>query len=61
MIFTDAKNNNSNISPNSNEYDSLMKETKKWAKKVGIKQSDIDITVKSVRKKKSRIKKGSLK
>ena len=38
--------------PDLSEYESLMKESKKWAEKVGMKQSDIDDAVKSVRKRK---------
>ena len=33
------------------EYDSLMEESEKWAKEVGMKQSDIDDAIKSIRKK----------
>ena len=38
-------------SPDLIEYDSLMEESKEWAKEVGMKQSDIDDAVKSVQKK----------
>ena len=33
------------------EYDYLMEESEKWAKEVGMKQSDIDDAIKSIRKK----------
>lgn len=41
-----------NPSPNYNysEYDSLMEESKECAKEAGMKQSDIDDAIKSVRK-----------
>ena len=54
MIITDGKNisHNPNTDSNLSEYDSLMEESKKWAEEVGMKQSDIDEAVKSVRKSK---------
>ena len=54
MIITDGKNisHNTNTDSNLSEYDSLMEESKKWAEEVGMKQSDIDDAVKSVRKSK---------
>lgn len=54
VVFTDGKNILLKpISvPDLSEYESLMKESKKWAEKVGMKQSDIDDAVKSVRKRK---------
>ena len=53
MIITDEKNilPKPNTDSNLSEYDSLMEESKKWAKEVGMKQSDIDDAVKSIRKK----------
>lgn len=54
VVFTDGKNILLKpISvPDLSEYESLMKESKEWAEKVGMKQSDIDDAVKSVRKRK---------
>ena len=54
MIITDEKNilPKPNTDSNFSEYDSLMEESKKWAEEVGMKQSDIDDAVKSVRKSK---------
>ena len=52
MNNLDVKNTISepNSSPDLIEYDSLMEESKEWAKEVGMKQSDIDDAVKSVQK-----------
>ena len=51
MNNLDKKNTISepNSSPDLIEYDSLMEESKEWAKEVGMKQSDIDDAVKSIR------------
>ena len=55
MIITDKNiSPNPNTDSNSGEYDSLMKESKEWAKEVGMKQSDIDEAVKSVRNNKNK-------
>ena len=56
MIITDEKDilSNPNTDSNLGDYDSLMEESKKWAKEVGMKKSDIDDVIKSVRKKDSR-------
>ena len=53
MNITDEKNilSNPNTDYDLDEYDSLMEESEKWAKEVGMKQSDIDDAFKSIRKK----------
>lgn len=53
MNITDEKNilSNPNTDYDLDEYDSLMEESEKWAKEVGMKQSDIDDAIKSIRKK----------
>lgn len=52
VIFTDGKNIllKPITMPDLSEFESLMKESKKWAEKVGMKQSDIDDAIKTVRK-----------
>ena len=52
VIFTDRKNIllKPITMPDLSEFESLMKESKKWAEKVGMKQSDIDDAIKTVRK-----------
>ena len=54
VIFTDGKNIllKPITMPDLSEFESLMKESKKWAEKVGMKQSDIDDAIKTVRKRK---------
>ena len=39
--------------PDLTEFDSLMKESQKWAKKVGMKKTDINDAIKEVRKRKN--------
>ena len=38
------------IAPDINEFDSLMKESQKWAENVGMTEADIDDAIKAVRK-----------
>ena len=54
VIFTDGRNIllKPITMPDLSEFESLMKESKKWAEKVGMKQTDIDDAIKSVRKRK---------
>ena len=38
------------VAPDINEFDSLMKESQKWAKNVGMTEEDINDAIKKVRK-----------
>ncbi|SEL15929.1 MULTISPECIES: AbrB/MazE/SpoVT family DNA-binding domain-containing protein [unclassified Butyrivibrio] len=38
------------VAPNLSEFDELMKESQKWAKEVGMTESDIDEAITAVRK-----------
>ena len=38
------------VAPTLSEFDELMKESQKWAKEVGMKESDIDEAITAVRK-----------
>ncbi len=38
------------VAPNLSEFDELMKEAQKWAKEVGMTESDIDEAITAVRK-----------
>ena len=41
------------VAPDINEFDSLMKESQKWAKNVGMTEEDINDAIKTVRKRRN--------
>lgn len=41
------------VTPDISEFDSLMKESQKWAKSVGMTRDDIDDAIKAVRKRRN--------